>query len=91
MIYTTPTCGFCHAAKRLLQAKGVPYDEIDASGRGDLRTWLAKVSNQHTVPQIFINGRPVGGYSELSGLERRGQLDGKLETAPSDDDPKLLR
>ncbi|MCA9617626.1 MAG: glutaredoxin [Myxococcales bacterium] len=84
-IYTTRFCGFCFAAKRLLSQKGVDFQEIQADSRPDLRSWLREVSGQHTVPQIFINGESIGGYSELSGLDRGGQLDGKLSTPPQGD------
>jgi len=89
VIYTTGLCGFCHAAKRLLDGKGVTYQEIRTEGRSDLRHWLVEASGQRTVPQIFINGDSVGGFSELSDLERAGRLDDKLSAAPSVDRPDL--
>ena len=89
IIYTTATCGFCHAAKRLLDGKEVAYEEVAVDQRPELRTWLANKTNQRTVPQIFINGRPIGGFNELAGLDRRGKLDGKLSTPPSVDNPTL--
>lgn len=85
VIYTTGLCGFCHAAKRLLDQKDVEYREIRTEGRSDLRSWLIEASGQHTVPQIFINGASIGGYSELSGLERQGKLDDKLSAPPAVD------
>lgn len=91
VIYTTPYCGFCHAAKRLLGAKQVPYEEVPVANRQDLRAWLVEVSQQRTVPQIFINGASIGGYSELAQLEQRGELDARLKVDPSSDDPKLRR
>jgi len=82
VIYTTGICGFCHAAKRLLDQKDVEYREVRTEGRSDLRGWLVEASGQRTVPQIFINGEPIGGFSELSGLEGAGTLDDKLSAAP---------
>lgn len=64
-IYTTNYCGYCHAAKRLLESKGVGYTEIDVTQDPDKRVWLRQTSGQSTVPQIFWNGQSVGGYTEL--------------------------
>jgi glutaredoxin 3 len=74
-IYTREGCGYCTAALRLLKAKGVPFEHIDASGDPTTRRWLAEVTGQATVPQIFINGRSVGGYTDLRALDERGELD----------------
>ena len=73
-IFTTPLCGYCLMAKRLLMSRGITFEEVDASGKPDLRLWLIQVSGQRTVPQIFIHGRSVGGYTELSVLDRAGEL-----------------
>jgi glutaredoxin 3 len=82
-IYTTAYCGFCTRAKRLLNEKSVQYTEIDVESRPDLRTWLVKASGQRTVPQVFINGKSVGGFSDISELDRRGALDPMLAEAPA--------
>jgi glutaredoxin 3 len=74
-MYTTPYCPFCLAAKALLQEKGVRFDEIDVSGNPDLRATMMAESGGYTVPQVFIDATPIGGYDELSALERRGELD----------------
>ncbi|WP_116084775.1 glutaredoxin 3 [Tropicimonas sp. IMCC34011] len=75
-IYTTQTCGFCHAAKRLLKQKDVPFTEIDVTGDGEARERLMeKAGGRRTVPQIFIDGQGIGGFDELAGLEREGKLD----------------
>jgi glutaredoxin 3 len=79
-IYTTDYCGYCRAAKALLQQRGVAFEEIDAADPAT-RTWLIEKTGQRTVPQIFIAGVPVGGYSELSGLERAGKLEAILAGA----------
>ncbi len=91
VIYTTGTCGFCHAAKRLLAAKQVPFEEVDCGGRPDLRAWLVAASRQRTVPQIFINGTPIGGYTELAMLDRAGRLDEELARSPRPDRAELPR
>lgn len=75
-IYTTPFCGSCHAAKRLLSRKGASFDEIDVSRELARRQeMMNRAPGRYTVPQIFISGRHVGGYDDLYALERAGQLD----------------
>lgn len=78
-IYTTPYCPYCHAAKGLLDEKGVSFTEIDVTGNHEERARLAQVTGQRTVPQIFIGEESIGGYDELSALERAGRLDPLLE------------
>ena len=77
-MYTTPYCPFCHAAKDLLAAKGVSFEEIDVDGKPEQRRRLREDTGQRTVPQIFIGDESIGGFDELSALERSGQLDAKL-------------
>ncbi|WP_340108334.1 glutaredoxin 3 [Pikeienuella sp. HZG-20] len=78
-IYTTPICGFCRAAKRLLDDKGVSYTEIDVMTDPSRRAEMTRRANGgRTVPQIFIDGAPIGGCDELYALERSGKLDGLL-------------
>ena len=78
-IYTTPTCPYCHAAKRLLDGKGVAFREIDVSRDPALREAMTKRANgRRTVPQVFIGGRHVGGSDELHALDREGGLDALL-------------
>jgi glutaredoxin 3 len=75
-IYTTPMCPYCARAKRLLDRKGVAYSEVDLwqePGRRD--EMLKRSDGRRTVPQIFIDGRGVGGSDELHALEARGELD----------------
>lgn len=79
-IYTKPFCGYCHAAKRLLEYKGVAYDEIDISGRPELRAeMIQKAKGRSTVPQIWIGDTHVGGFDDIDDLEARGRLDTMLE------------
>jgi len=74
-IYTREACGYCTAAIRLLTDKGVKFQHIDATGDPDTRRWLAQVTGSSTVPQIFIDGRPVGGFTDIRALDQRGELD----------------
>jgi glutaredoxin 3 len=78
-IYTTPLCGYCHAAKRLLNKKGVPFTETDVSADPALRaTMMQRAHGRRTVPQIFIGGSHVGGCDDLYALEDAGKLDPML-------------
>ncbi len=74
-VYTKETCPFCIRAKRLLDRKGVRYEEINVEGREDLRSWLVEASGQKTVPQIFAGDRSLGGFSDIEALDREGKLD----------------
>ncbi len=75
-IYTTPLCGFCHAAKRLLDKKGVAYTEIDvAADPGRRPEMVERSGGRRTVPQIFIGNTHVGGCDDLFELESDGELD----------------
>lgn len=75
-IYTSAFCGFCHAAKRLLNAKGVAFTEFDVGRDPQLRAEMVQRSNGgRTVPQIFIGETHVGGCDDLYALERAGKLD----------------
>lgn len=74
-MYTRRWCGYCTAAHRLLTEKGVPFEEIDCTGDHATRRWLQDVTGRSTVPQIFIDGKPVGGYDDIKALDRTGELD----------------
>ncbi len=81
-IYTTKLCPYCFAAKRLLNDKRAAYDEIDVTfDPATRRDMMARAGGSHTVPQIFIGERHVGGCDELYGLEQRGELDELLGEA----------
>lgn len=78
-IYTSPLCGYCHAAKRLLTQKGVAYTEFDLSKEPSRRAeMMGRAGGRHTVPQIFVGGTHVGGCDDLFALERSGKLDPML-------------
>ena len=68
-------CPYCVRAKALFKKKGVPYREIDVSNDDETRTWLVQATGQRTVPQIFINDKPVGGFDDVATLDRKGELD----------------
>lgn len=81
-IYTRWGCGYCVAAKALLDRKGAHYVEHDVTMGGDLRTeMLARVPGAATVPQILIGGKAVGGSDDLHALDRAGKLDALLGLA----------
>jgi glutaredoxin 3 len=75
-IYTTAWCGFCLRAKALLEERGLPYEEIRIDDDPSFRDRLLELTGRWTVPQILIDGKPIGGYTELRELERRGVLEG---------------
>jgi len=78
-IYTTSYCPYCRAATALLGDKGVSFTEIDVTGDAAARADLSRRTGRHTVPQVFIDGRSVGGYDDLAALERAGRLDELLK------------
>ena len=78
-IYTSPLCGFCHAAKRLLTSKGVEFSEVDIWAEPDRKAEMMQRANGgRTVPQIFVGDMHVGGCDDLQALERAGKLDALL-------------
>ena len=78
-IYTTPFCPYCIAAKRLLTKKGATFEETDVSGDIVKRQkMMTRAHGRHTVPQIFIGGKHVGGSDELHSLDRAGRLEPML-------------
>jgi len=81
-IYTTVFCPYCHGAKKFFEQKGIPYEEIDLTGRDNFREFLVDLTGQRSVPQILIHGDPIGGYTDLLKLAETGELDERLEEAP---------
>ena len=75
VLYTTQYCPYCVQAKALLRHKGVLFDEIDVGGDDELRMRMMQASGRRTVPQIFIDDNPIGGFEELRSLEEQGELD----------------
>jgi glutaredoxin 3 len=81
-IYTSPWCGYCHRAKRLLDKKGVQYAEYDVTVEpGRRQEMMQRAAGRHTVPQIFIDDEGIGGCDELFELDFDGKLDPMLGSA----------
>ena len=80
LMYTTPWCGYCSAARELLQSKNVDFEEIDVSMDSKLRTEMIDKTNRTSVPQIFINEQHIGGYSDMAELEQKDELQSLLDT-----------
>jgi glutaredoxin 3 len=80
VIYTAELCGFCSAARRLLEQKGVAFEHIDTTGQPSVRAQLAaKAGGRTSVPQIWIGDIHVGGCDDLYALDRAGRLDAMLK------------
>lgn len=78
-IYTSPLCGYCHAAKRLLDSKGADFEETNvAINPGKKAEMMQRANGGRTVPQIFIDDVHIGGSDDLHALERVGKLDSLL-------------
>jgi glutaredoxin 3 len=90
LLYTTQFCGYCRAAKQLLRGKGLEFEEIDVGFSEKRIEMIERATGLRTVPQIFIHGRHVGGYEELSALDRGGKLEAWLEAAPETLVPEAL-
>ena len=83
IVYSTPFCGYCSAAKRILIAKGAEVTEIDVMFEQKSRDEMIERSGgRRTVPQIFIDGRHIGGFDDLSALDKAGELE-RLLAAPA--------
>jgi len=79
VIYSTDWCGYCARARRLLDAKGVKYEEIDVDVVPGARQEMEQRAGRSTIPQIFINDQPVGGSDDLHALDAEGRLDPLLK------------
>jgi len=73
-LYTTAWCGYCVRAKTLLEQRGLPFDEIRVDSDPHFRARLQELTGGWTVPQIVVDGEPIGGYVELVALDRSGDL-----------------
>jgi glutaredoxin 3 len=80
-VYTTRWCGYCVRAKALLEGRGIPYEEVALDDDPGFRQTVHDRTGGWTVPQILIDGRPIGGYVELWRLDREGGLDELAEAA----------
>jgi glutaredoxin 3 len=74
-VYSKQNCPYCVRAKTLLQKKSVAFEEIDVENDEATRAWLVEASGQRTVPQIFVDGRSLGGFTDIDALDRQGMLD----------------
>lgn len=78
VIYGTETCSYCAAARMLLKKKGVQYEDIIVSRDDGKRAEMERLSGGSTVPQIFIDGEPIGGFDDMYALDKDGRLDAML-------------
>jgi len=85
VLYSTSLCAYCHLAKRMLDQRGVAYEERRLTRLPSGRNELSMLSRGgRTFPQVFIDGEPIGGYAELRKLDRDGELERLLARSPSD-------
>ena len=75
VIYTTSYCPYCFGAKALLRSKNVEFEEVDVTDDPARRAQMERLSARRTVPQIFIDSRPVGGFDDIRRLDAAGELD----------------
>ena len=74
IVYTTEPCGFCRTAKALLNARRIPFEEINMAKNGEGRAELAERTGMMTFPQVVIDGEVIGGFQELAAADRAGRL-----------------
>lgn len=74
VVYTTEPCAYCVQAKRLLDARGIPYTEVNLARDPSGRAELVALTGRYTFPQVVVGGRSVGGFSELLAADRAGRL-----------------
>jgi glutaredoxin 3 len=79
VVYTTSYCPYCFRAKALLRSKKVEFEEVDVTEDPDRRGEMERLSGRRTVPQIFVDGQPIGGYDDAQFLDTTGELDRLLE------------
>lgn len=82
-VYFTTYCHYCRRAMQLLDSKGIDYERFDVTNAPDRRAWLRETTGRHTVPQIFINGKSVGGSDDIHELDAAGKLD-RMLSEPSE-------
>jgi glutaredoxin 3 len=73
-VYTTDHCSLCSSAKTLLDRRGISYEEINLARDADGRDRLSRITGMFTFPQILIDGKPIGGFTELLAADRDGRL-----------------
>ena len=75
VIYNRNLCWYCWRAKRLLKRRGYQFEAVDLTYDSEGRAWLSETTGRKTVPQVFIDDYPVGGFADIKGLDRSGELD----------------
>lgn len=80
-VYGSESCSYCLAARMLLKKKGLDYEDVLITRDADLREKMERLSGKSSVPQIFINDRPIGGFDELYTLDQSGELDRMLDAS----------
>ena len=81
-VYGTDYCGYCRRAESLLDDRRIPFEYVDVTHDPEARSWLVEhADGRRTVPVVFIDGRPIGGYQELARLAARGGLEGLGEAS----------
>lgn len=80
VIYTTKICPYCNMAKELLKSQGIAFTEIRVDVDTAKREEMERLSQRRTVPQIFIHGKPIGGYDELAALFKSKKLESLLNS-----------
>ena len=89
VVYSTDYCPYCTRAKALLSKKGVAFEEVMVDDRADLRAWLVQATNQRTVPQVFVNGKALGGFTDIARLDQQGRLDPRRRATPTGKGPEV--
>lgn len=74
VLYVTDTCGYCRMAEALLKRRDIAFVAVDVTDLPEARTWLVESTGRRTVPQIFLKGQSIGGFTELAAMDRSGAL-----------------
>lgn len=78
IVFASPVCDYCAAARRLLRNKGADFIEINVAANPERQQEMIRLSGRQTVPQVFVGGQHIGGFTELSAIEASGELDALL-------------
>ena len=74
VLYVTETCGYCRMAEALLRRRDIAFVAVDVTDLPEARAWLVEATGRRTVPQIFLKGESIGGYTDLAAMDRSGAL-----------------
>lgn len=80
-MYSTPWCGYCAAAREFLNERELPFEDIDVSMNAELRQQMTELSGGTTVPQIFVNDKPIGGYDDMMALVAANKFDALVNSS----------